>query len=136
MRYMSRDCCNDESSFHNNNCCNPCNGYNNGASEFSNSWLYTLIIFFIFGGGFGPGSFWNGYNNIFGCSGFNNGWCTNMGGNNFNNGTFNTGNYSNNSFNSSNLSNANFSNSNFAGLLSSLSGDSNFNVGNLNDSSI
>ena len=121
---MSRSC--------NNNYYNPCNN----ASAFNNSWLYTLIIFFIFGGGFGPGSFWSDYNKVFGCSGFSNGWCNNIGSNNSNNGNFNIGNYGNNNFNSPNLSNSNFSNSDFAGLLSNLSGNGNLDIGNLTDDSI
>lgn len=127
---MSRNCCNTESYCY-NNCCNPCNSYNNGISGFNNSFFYTLAIFFIFGGGFGPGSFWGNYNNIFGCSGFNNGWCNNIGSNNFN-----TGNYSNNNLIGNSLSNTNFSNADFAGFLSGLSGNSNFNVGNLTAPSI
>lgn len=124
---MSRNCCNTESSCY-NTCCNPCN---NGISGFNNSFFYTLAIFFIFGVGFGPGSFWGNYNNILGCSGFNNGWCNNIRSNNFN-----TGNYGNSNFSGNSLSNTNFSNADFAGFLSGLSGNSNYNVGNLTAPSI
>lgn len=89
---MSRNYCNNESS-----CCNPCNGYSNGISDFNSSWFYILAIFLLFGGGFGKGGFWSDYNKIFSCSGFNNGWCNNSG--------FNSGNFIGN-----NLSNINSSN--------------------------
>ena len=127
---MSKNCCNTESPFCNNNCCNPCNGYGNGISSFGGSWFYMLAIFLLFGGsGFGPGSFWDDYGKIFRCSGFNNAWCDNIGFNKFNNGIF-----GNSNFGSNNLSNANLSNTGLAGLLGGLSGISNFNIGNLTDS--
>ena len=73
---MSRHYCNKESSCCNNNCCNPCEGYSNGVLGFGNSFFYILAILLIFGGGgFGPGSFFGDYNNIYRCSGFNTGWC-------------------------------------------------------------
>lgn len=124
---MSRDCCNTESS-----CCNPCGGYGNEVSGFGGSCLYILAILLIFGGGgSGPGSFWGDYNNIYRCSGFNSAWCNNSRFNNFNNGIFNNDTSGNNSFSSNTLSNSNFSNSNIAGLISGLSGNGNFDIGNL-----
>ena len=117
---MSKNCCNTESPFCNNNCCNPCNGYGNGISSFGGSWFYMLAIFLLFGGsGFGPGSFWDDYGKIFRCSGFN---------------KFNNAIFGNSNFGSNNLSNANLSNTGLAGLLGGLSGNSNFNIGNLTDS--
>ena len=116
---MSRNCCNTTSS-----CCNPCDGY--GIFSFGGAWLYILAIMLIFGGGgFGPGSFFGDYNNIYRCSGFNTGWCNDSGSNNS---IFNNSNFSSNT-----LSNSNFSNSNIAGLISGLSGNGNFDIGNLTD---
>ncbi|WP_342985619.1 hypothetical protein [Clostridium saudiense] len=123
---MSRHYCNKESSCCNNNCCNPCEGYSNGVLGFGNSFFYILAILLIFGGGgFGPGSFFGDYNNIYRCSGFNTGWCNDNGSNNS---IFNNSNFSSNT-----LSNSNFSNSNIAGLISGLSGNGNFDIGNLTD---
>ena len=123
---MSRHYCNKESSCCNNNCCNPCEGYSNGLLGFCNSFFYILAILLIFGGGgFGPGSFFGDYNNIYRCSGFNTGWCNDSGSNNS---IFNNSNFSSNT-----LSNSNFSNSNIAGLISGLSGNGNFDIGNLTD---
>ena len=118
---MSRNCCNNESSYCNNNCCTPCNGCNNGVSGLGGFGVYILAIFLLFGGGgVGPGSFWGDYGKIFRCSGFNNGWCDNS---QFNNGSF-----------TNNISNTNLSNSNLAGLLGGLSNNSNFDISNLTDS--
>ena len=123
---MSRHYCNKESSCCNNNCCNPCEGYSNGVLGFGNSFFYILAILLIFGGGgVGPGSFFGDYNNIYRCSGFNTGWCNDSGSNNS---IFNNSNFSSNT-----LSNSNFSNSNIAGLISGLSGNGNFDIGNLTD---
>lgn len=110
---MSRNCCNNESSYCNNNCCTPCNGCNNGVSGLGGFGFYILAIFLLFGGGgFGPGSFWGDYGKIFRCSGFNNAWCDNAG------------------FNNSNFTSNTISNSNLAGLLGGFSGNSNFNSWN------
>ena len=124
---MSRNCCNNESSYCNNNCCTPCNGCNNGVSGLGGFGFYILAIFLLFGGGgFGPGSFWGDYGKIFRCSGFNNAWCDNLGFNKFNNGIF-----GNSNFGSNNLSNANLSST---GLLEGLSDNNNFDIGNLTNS--
>ena len=121
---MSRHYCNKESSCCNNNCCNPCEGYSNGVLGFGNSFFYILAILLIFGGGgFGPGSFFGDYNNIYRCSGFNTGWCS----------ATNHSILNNSNFSSTTLSNSNFSNSNIAGLISGLSGNGNFDIGNLTD---
>ena len=118
---MSRNCCNNEPSYCNNNCCTPCNGCDNGVSGLGGFGFYILAIFLLFGGGgFGPGSFWGDYGKIFRCGGFNNGWCDNS---QFNNGSF-----------TNNISNTNLSNSNLAGLLGGLSNNSNFDISNLTDS--
>ena len=120
---MSRHYCNTESYCCNNNCCNPCGKYGNGISGFGGSCFYILAILLIFGGGgFGPGSFFGDYNNIYRCSGFNTGWCNDSGS------TSNS--FNNNNFNSNMLSN---SNSNIAGLINGLSGNGNFDIGNLTD---
>ena len=123
---MSKHCCN-------NNCCNSGGGFNNNIVGGNNPFIYILAIFLVFGGvGFGEGSFWSGYNNIFRCSGFNNGWCTdnNSG---FNGSLFNNGNYNTNNPLGSNISNSNFSNSNLAGLLNGFSDNNNSIIGNLLD---
>ena len=128
MRYMSRNCCNTTSS-----CCNPCDGY--GIFSFGGAWLYILAIMLIFGGGgFCPGSFWGGYNNIFRCSGFNNGWCDNIDSNNFNSNSFSSGYYSNSTLSSNNISNTNFANL-LSSLSNNLSSDSNFDIASLTESS-
>ena len=132
---MSINCYNTESPCCNNNCCNPCNGYGNGSSNFGSYWFYMIEIFLLFGGsGFGPGSFWGDYGKIFRCSGFNNAWCDNIGFNKFNNSIFSNGNFGNSNFVGNNLSNANLSNTGLAGLLGGLSNNSNFDIGNLTDS--
>ena len=129
---MSRNCCNNESSCCNNNCCNPCNCYSNGISNLAGSWFYMLAIFLLFGGsGFAPGSFWSDYGKIFRCSGFNNAWCDNIVFNKFNNGIFNNDNFDNFNFGSNNLFNANLSST---GLLEGLSDNNNFDIGNLTNS--
>ena len=126
---MSRKCCRNESSCCNNSCCNLCDGYGNGVLGLGSSWVYILAILLIFGGGaFSPGSFWSGYNNIFRCSGFNNGWCTDTASNNFNNSSFNTSN------SVKSIPNTNLSTANLAGLLGGLSGNSNFDIGDLTKS--
>lgn len=127
---MSRNCCNTESYDCNNNCCNPCNSHGNGLLGSGGSWLYTLAILLLFGGGgFGPGSFWGIYNSIFRCSGFNNHWCDSSVFNNIFN-TFNAGTFSSeNNFNS-NFSANNLSNTNLTGLLGGFSDDSNFDIRN------
>ena len=135
---MSRNFYNNESFCCNNNYCAPYNGYGNASSNLGSYLFYMIAIFLLFGGsGFGPGNFWGDYNKIFRCSGFSNAWCDNVEFNKFNkfnNGIFSNGNFANNNFGNNNPSNTNISNTALAGLLGSLSGNSNFDIGNLADS--
>lgn len=132
---MSRNFYNNESFCCNNNYYAPYNGYGNASSNLGSYLFYMIAIFLLFGGsGFGAGNFWGDYNKIFRCSGFSNAWCDNVEFNKFNNGIFSNGNFANNNFGNNNPSNTNISNTALAGLLGSLSGNSNFDIGNLADS--
>lgn len=126
---MSRNCCNNEEPYCNNNCCNTSNCYGNAVSPFGGSCFYMLAILLLFaGGGFGPSSFWGDYSKIFRCSGFNNAWCNDKAFNNFNNNIFNNNNFSNS------LSNTTLSNAGLTGLLGGLSSNNSFNTANITDS--